>query len=150
MVVNRARPELVRDGVFRRTRTGRPADVARLADGLDAAGVDPDLAAGLAQELSDFDLRQQVQNENAERLAVLELPLVRLPELSPPVDLGGLYELAQLLAPLAHPAAAAATTPSAATPSVARPSVARPSVAKAPVNKPAGTRSPKAKTADDR
>ena len=100
VVVNRARPELVRDGVFRRTRTGRPADVARLAEGLAAAGVDAGLAAGLALELSDFDLRQQVQNENAERLEVLALPVVRLPELNAPVDLGDLYELARLLGPL--------------------------------------------------
>lgn len=99
-IVNRARPELVPDGVFRRTRTGRPADTARLAEGLDAAGVDSALAPGLARELSDFDRRQQVQSENAERLDVLGLPIVRLPELSPPVDLGGLYELAQLLAPV--------------------------------------------------
>ena len=114
VVVNRARPDLVRDGVFRRTRTGRPADVARLAEGLDRAGVDPGLAAGLAQELSDFDLRQQVQSENAERLAVLYRPVVRLPELSPPVDLGGLYELAQLLEPVARPDHQAPARPSTA------------------------------------
>ena len=69
-----------------------------LTEGLAAAGVDTALAGDLADELGDFDLRQQVQRENAERLDALDLPTVRLPELIPPVDLGGLYELAEVLA----------------------------------------------------
>ena len=97
VIVNRARPELVSDGLIRRTRTGRPGDLPMLTEGLAAAGVDAELAAALAQELGDFDLRQQLESENAEQLEVLELPIVRLPELTPPVDLGGLYELAALL-----------------------------------------------------
>jgi anion-transporting ArsA/GET3 family ATPase len=98
VIVNRARPELVRDGLVKRTRTGRPGDLPMLTEGLAAAGVDTALAAVLADELGDFDLRQQLQTENAERLDALDLPVVRLPELIPPVDLGGLYELAELLA----------------------------------------------------
>jgi anion-transporting ArsA/GET3 family ATPase len=98
VIVNRARPELVRDGLVKRTRTGRPADLPMLTEGLAAAGVDTALAGALADELGDFDLRQQLQTENAERLDALDLPVVRLPELIPPVDLGGLYELAELLA----------------------------------------------------
>ena len=98
MIVNRAGPELVSDGLVRRTRTGRPGDLPMLTEGLAAAGVDTSLAGALAGELGDFDLRQQLQSDNAERLDALDLPVVRLPELTPPVDLGGLYELAELLA----------------------------------------------------
>ncbi len=98
VIINRAQPELVRDGLVKRTRTGRPSDLPMLTEGLAAAGVDTALAGALADELGDFDLRQQVQRENAERLDALDLPAVRLPELIPPVDLGGLYELAEVLA----------------------------------------------------
>jgi hypothetical protein len=97
-IVNRAGPELVSDGLVRRTRTGRPGDLPMMAEGLAAAGVDGELAAALAQELGDFELRQQLQSENAEKLEALDLPMIRLPELTPPVDLGGLYELAEVLA----------------------------------------------------
>ena len=98
VIINRARPELVRDGLVKRTRTGRPGDLPMLTEGLSAAGVNTALAGALADELGDFDLRQQVQRENADRLNALDLPAVRLPELIPPVDLGGLYELAEVLA----------------------------------------------------
>ena len=98
VIVNRAGPELVSDGLVKRTRTGRPGDLPMLTEGLAAAGVDTSLAGALAGELGDFDLRQQLQSDNAERLDALDLPVVRLPELTPPVDLGGLYELAELLA----------------------------------------------------
>ena len=97
VIINRARPELVSDGLVRRTRTGRPADLPMMAEGLAAAGVDADLASVLAQELGDFDLRQQLESDNAEQLEVLGLPMVRLPELTPPVDLGGLFDLAEIL-----------------------------------------------------
>ena len=98
VIVNRARPALVDAGLVRRTPTGRLANMKGLASGLAEAGVDAALAPVLGQELADYQLRQQVQQENAQRLATLDLPTVRLPELSPPVDLGGLYDLAEILA----------------------------------------------------
>lgn len=80
------------------TEEAEPADRELLASGLSAAGVDPTLALGLGRELADFALRQRMQDENAARLTVLDLPTIELPELSPPVDLGGLYELGDIIA----------------------------------------------------
>jgi anion-transporting ArsA/GET3 family ATPase len=97
-IVNRARPELVDAGLIKRTKTGRLSNLKGLATSLESVGIDAILAPRLGQELTDYQLRQEVQRENAERLAVLKLPTVRLPELSPPVDLGGLYDLASILA----------------------------------------------------
>ncbi len=98
-IVNRARPELFGAGVVKRSKNGRANDLTTLIEGLTAAGVDTALAAPLADELADYDLRQQVQESNAERLDAARLATVRLPELSPPIDLGSLYELAEILAP---------------------------------------------------
>ncbi len=77
---------------------GEAADLEQLAAGLAEAGVDPGLAPGLGRQLADTALRQRMQDENGARLAVLSLPTLQLPELMPPVDLGGLYELGEIIA----------------------------------------------------
>lgn len=93
VVVNRARPELIEPGLLRAGKAAR----ATLARGLDAAGIDTALADDLALELADYARRQQVQADNAARLDAAGHPGVRLPELTSPVDLGDLYELAEIL-----------------------------------------------------
>ena len=85
VIVNRARPEL--------TPAGKPT-AAKLSDGLTQAGLDPALAAGLLTELAEHAERQQVQQSAAAELQTLDAPIRRLPELAPPMDLGGLFELA--------------------------------------------------------
>jgi anion-transporting ArsA/GET3 family ATPase len=88
VIVNRARPVLVAAGA---------PDERLLAEGLGAAGLDPSLAPALAVEILDYGQRQDVQARAAAELERIGAPILRLPELAPPVDLGGLYELAEIL-----------------------------------------------------
>ncbi len=88
LLVNRARPALVPAG---------PLAAELLAEGLAAAGLDPALAAGLAVEVGDYAQRQDLQERSAASLAAAGLPITRLPELPPPLDLGSLFELADAL-----------------------------------------------------
>jgi hypothetical protein len=47
--------------------------------------------------VSDYASRQQVQQQAERTLAEADRPITRLPELSPPMDLGNLFELAAAL-----------------------------------------------------
>lgn len=94
VIVNRARPELVADGAL-------DGDArTKLMAGLKAVGLDEAFAAPLEAQLREYAERQQLQDDSAEQLDHLHLPITRLPELSPPVDLGGLFELADDLEPV--------------------------------------------------
>ncbi|MEA2724630.1 MAG: hypothetical protein QOH59_2401, partial [Gemmatimonadales bacterium] len=88
LLVNRARPALV--------SAGGP-DPAVLAQGLTVAGLDPALAPALAEEVNDYRQRQDVQARAAADLEQAGVPITRLPELPPPLDLGSLFELAEAL-----------------------------------------------------
>ena len=88
LLVNRARPALV--------SAGRP-DPAVLARGLAVAGLDPALAPALAGEVNAYRQRQDVQARAAAELEQAGVPVTRLPELPPPLDLGSLFELAEAL-----------------------------------------------------
>jgi anion-transporting ArsA/GET3 family ATPase len=91
VIVNRARPTLVAEGQV--SPDGR-VDVARLARGLAGTGIGAGLAEPLAGQLVEYADRQHVQAENRARLDVVEAPRIELPDLTPPVDLGELNELA--------------------------------------------------------
>ena len=52
-------------------------------------------AAGLAAQMTEYADRLDLEAENRARLEVLDLPLVELPDLTPPVELGELHDLAQ-------------------------------------------------------
>jgi len=101
VIVNRARPELVSDGVL----AGETQ--ARLSAGLKAVGLDQSLAAALDRQLREYSQRQELQADARSLLDHLELPITRLPELSPPMDLGSLFELADNLEPVVRDAAGA-------------------------------------------
>ena len=91
VIVNRARPTLVHEGqVGKRGRV----DLAMLGRGLAAAGIDAALSRPLAAQLVEYADRQAIQVENLARLDVVDAPQVELPELTPPLDLGVLNELA--------------------------------------------------------
>jgi anion-transporting ArsA/GET3 family ATPase len=91
VIVNRARPALVTDGLI---SAGGDVDESLLAAELDMAGVAAGNAPALAREMLDYAERQRVQEENEARLDTLDLPRIELPDLNPPVELGELKDLA--------------------------------------------------------
>ncbi len=92
VIVNRARPPLVNDELF---GPNHIVDTKLLGTGLRKAGVAVALAGGLAAQMAEYADRLALQAENQERLDVLGVPLVELPDLNPPVELGELHELAR-------------------------------------------------------
>jgi anion-transporting ArsA/GET3 family ATPase len=88
LLVNRARPALV--------SAGRP-EPKMLARGLTVAGLDPALAPALADQVGAYGQRQDVQARAEAELEQAGVPITRLPELPPPLDLGSLFELAEAL-----------------------------------------------------
>jgi anion-transporting ArsA/GET3 family ATPase len=95
VIVNRARPLLVEAGLL----TDGQVNHKTLARGLAKAGLQASLAGALATEVAEYSQRQAIQAEADDQLVEAGVPIVRLPELSPPMDVGGLFELAGLLDP---------------------------------------------------
>jgi anion-transporting ArsA/GET3 family ATPase len=94
IIVNRERPTLVQEGQLAAGPTGLAMDAATIARGLRGTGVDTAYAEPLATQMAQYGARQEVQVINAERLRVISAPVIRLPELNPPVGVGELHELA--------------------------------------------------------
>jgi anion-transporting ArsA/GET3 family ATPase len=93
VIVNRARPELVTAEMSGRSGP----DTGLLAEGLAEAGLAAALAPMLATQVADYAQRQAIQGANAQELEGTGRPLIRLPELTQPIDLGDLFELAETL-----------------------------------------------------
>ncbi len=91
VVVNRARPTLVRKG---QVGKGGRVDLAGLGRGLAAAGIDAALAGPLGVQLAEYADRQATEAANLARLDAVDAPRIELPDLTPPVELGELTELA--------------------------------------------------------
>jgi anion-transporting ArsA/GET3 family ATPase len=98
VIVNMTRPPLLPESALAEAAAGR-VDTRELRAGLSAAGLDPKLATALATEAVEHAERWEVEDMNRAALTELELPTIELPFLPGPVDLGGLYELAELLRP---------------------------------------------------
>ncbi len=96
VIVNMSRPPLLPEPALVAASTGT-VDQAELRAGLAAAGLDPKLAAALTAEAVEHAERWAVEDTNRAAVAALGLPTYELPFLPGPVDLGGLYELAELL-----------------------------------------------------
>ncbi|CAN5505687.1 ArsA-related P-loop ATPase [soil metagenome] len=94
LIVNRARPDLVAAGLL--SSTGA-VDAELLATGLQLAGLKGTLAPALAVQMGEYAQRQRVQDEADSTLQAAGLPMSRLPDLTPPLDLGSLFELAHTL-----------------------------------------------------
>jgi anion-transporting ArsA/GET3 family ATPase len=94
IIVNRARPELVAAHLL--GSKGSP-DERKLAAGLTEVGVDATLAPALGRQVAEYAQRQEVQAQADAALQAAHLPVVRLPELNPPMDLGALFELGDAL-----------------------------------------------------
>lgn len=78
----------------------RELDEAELADGLQAAGLDPTpaLLDGLREQAAEHAIRVLDEELCREKLAGAGLPMLELPRLVEGGDLGGVYELADRLA----------------------------------------------------
>jgi anion-transporting ArsA/GET3 family ATPase len=97
VIVNMTRPALLPEPELVAAAAGE-LDLPALAAGLSAAGLDGDaLAPSLAQEAVEYAQRWTLEDRNREVVAELGLPSYELPFLTDPIDLGGLYELAQRL-----------------------------------------------------
>lgn len=96
VVVNMTRPPLLPEPALSRAAAGE-VDLGELRGGLAAAGLDTALAPALAEEAVEHAERWALEDRNRAVVAGLGLPTYELPFLPDPVDLGGLYELAEKL-----------------------------------------------------
>jgi anion-transporting ArsA/GET3 family ATPase len=96
VVVNMVRPPLLPEPALVAAAAGT-VDLGELRTGLTAAGLDPDLAATLAEEAVEHAERWALEERNRSTVDALGLPTYELPFLPEDVDLGGLYELAEKL-----------------------------------------------------
>jgi anion-transporting ArsA/GET3 family ATPase len=93
VIVNRTRPCVVPDGLL---EPGAAVDPNLLAQGLQQVSLPPSLAPGLAREISVYADRLRIEQENQRRLDKLDAPRIELPDLSPPVEISELHELARI------------------------------------------------------
>lgn len=96
VIVNMTRPPLLPEPALAAAAAGT-VDTAELTAGLKAAGLAVGLAAVLAEEAVEHAERWEVEDRNRAAVTALGLPTLELPFLPDTVDLGGLYELAEIL-----------------------------------------------------
>jgi anion-transporting ArsA/GET3 family ATPase len=96
--VNRVRPARLADRSVPAAADGR-VDVDRVRAGLAAAGLKlaDDEVQGLVEETVEHAVRLRAETRARELLAEADLPAVELPDLVDGVDVGALYELAEVL-----------------------------------------------------
>ena len=92
IVVNRARPAYIAEGMLGKDNA---VDADALAEGLREASLPAELAPALAQEMTEYAHRLELQAANAARLDAVDVARITLPDLNPPVELGELNELAR-------------------------------------------------------
>lgn len=99
VIVNMTRPPLLTDDQLAMAASGTlPATAVRAA--LESCGLtahEDDILPALLREASDHAQRVALERREMQRIEELSLPTVALPMLSGGIDLGGLYELADLL-----------------------------------------------------
>ena len=99
LVVNAVREPVLRVKELTAAAAGT-LDRSVVADGLTAAGLsaDPAVVDGLLTEAAEHGARVALEKRELSRVKAAGRPTYQLPALSDGVDLGGLYELARLLA----------------------------------------------------
>jgi anion-transporting ArsA/GET3 family ATPase len=99
VIVNMTRPPLLDDDDLDAAEAGTlPEQAIRAA--LEQCGLtlhEDDIAPALLREARDHAQRVALERREAQRLAELDVPTIALPLLSSGIDLGGLYQLAELL-----------------------------------------------------
>jgi hypothetical protein len=93
VIVNRARPCVVPEEL---TEPGHAVDPGLIAAGLEQVNLSRALAPGLAAEISDYADRLRIEQENERGLDKVDAPRVELPDLTPPVEISELHELARV------------------------------------------------------
>ncbi len=96
VLVNMTRAPLLPARELSRAAAGR-LDLDQIQATLREAGIDADLAPALALEAGEHATRNALEEGYRKELQALALPTYELPLLNPPMDLGGLYELAEVL-----------------------------------------------------
>ena len=98
VLVNRVRPPRLPARSVPSAADGR-VDATRIRDGLRAAGLDldEDTLDGLVDETVEHAIRVRLEQQARAHLVEADLPVLELPELTSGVDVGALYELADLL-----------------------------------------------------
>jgi hypothetical protein len=98
IVVNRATTARLPQELIAPAAAGK-VDPAALAAGLRAAGIDADkrTVAGLAAEVRGHARRLEAEQESREELAGTGLPMLTFPRFAEGVQLGEVYQLADLL-----------------------------------------------------
>ncbi len=97
IIVNGAHASLLPPADQKRAAAGR-LGAARIVAGLDRAGLDGKaLGPALTAQAIEHAQRFAVQDESRERIRALGRPTVELPLLPAPMDLGALFELAEVL-----------------------------------------------------
>ncbi|HVX46366.1 MAG TPA: ArsA-related P-loop ATPase [Mycobacteriales bacterium] len=96
IIVNLTRPPLLPQPALALAQAGQ-VDQGALRQSLRAAGVDGGLAAPLAAEVTEHAIRVELESMYRAQICDLGRPVYELPALPPPMDLGGLYELAEQL-----------------------------------------------------
>jgi anion-transporting ArsA/GET3 family ATPase len=96
VIVNAVRAPALAAADLRQAERGK-VDLAALRQGLKGAGLDERLAPTLAAEAIEHAARVALEERGRDALTELNRPTYELPLLPDAIDLGGLYELAQLL-----------------------------------------------------
>jgi anion-transporting ArsA/GET3 family ATPase len=98
VLVNRVRPPRLPAHSVTAAADGR-VDESGVREGVRAAGLDlsPEDVEGLVDETVEHAIRLRMEQRAKDKLAEADLPTLELPELADGVDVGGLYELAELL-----------------------------------------------------
>jgi anion-transporting ArsA/GET3 family ATPase len=98
VVVNQVRPQDLDPDELAAARAGT-LDAAAITKDLDRVGVavTDELVDGLLAEAAEHADRRALEDEQREVVAGLEVPSYELPRLAGGIDLGRLYELAELL-----------------------------------------------------
>lgn len=99
VIVNRTEATYLSEEALSEAADGR-VDTAALREDFAKVGlkVEEDDFAGLLTETIEHAIRCQAQRVSAEDLAKLEVTQLELPQLTDGIDLGGIYELADILA----------------------------------------------------
>ncbi|MEN3362302.1 MAG: hypothetical protein V7637_6284, partial [Mycobacteriales bacterium] len=96
VLVNMTRPPRLPEPALLAAAAGT-VDAAELPAGLAAAGLAAGLAGPLTAEAVEHAQRWRLEDANRGTVAALGLPTYELPFLPEPMDLGGLYALAERL-----------------------------------------------------